>query len=61
MTGCQGLLHTLAYPLSFALFGIGLLGVVFSSVRSAWHDRLAGSAVVHDWGSRTVVMPTPLA
>jgi uncharacterized RDD family membrane protein YckC len=61
LTGGQALIRTLTYPLSFALFGIGLLGVVFNSERRAWHDRFAGSAVVYDWGSRTAVMPTPLA
>lgn len=61
LTGRQALLRTLTYPLSFALFGVGLLGVVFNTERRAWHDRFAGSAVVYDWGSRTVAMPTPLA
>lgn len=61
LTGRQAFLRTLTYPLSFAIFGIGLLGVIFNSERRAWHDRLAGSAVVYDWGTRTAVMPTPLA
>lgn len=54
-------LRTLTYPLSFALLGIGLLGVVFGRERRAWHDHIAGTAVVYDWGSRTAAMPTPLA
>ena len=61
LTGRQALVRTITYPLSFALLGIGLLGVVFDRERRAWHDRFAGSAVVYDWGTRTVIMPTPLA
>lgn len=57
----QPLVRVLAYPLSFLLLGIGLLGVVFNPNRQAWHDRLARTAVVYDWGSRTATMPTPLA
>lgn len=61
LSGGQALIRTLTYPISFALFGIGLLGVVFNPERRAWHDRFAGSTVVYDWGTRTAVMPTPLA
>ena len=61
LTGGQALIRTLTYPLSFALLGVGLLGVVFNTERRAWHDRFAGSAVVYDWGSTTAAMPTPLA
>jgi uncharacterized RDD family membrane protein YckC len=59
--GRQAFIRTLTYPFSFALFGIGLLGVIFGRERRAWHDHLAGTAVVYDWGSRTAQMPTPLA
>jgi uncharacterized RDD family membrane protein YckC len=61
MSGRQPLIRVLTYPLSFLLFGIGLLGVVFNRQRQAWHDRFAKTAVVYDWGSRTATMPTPLA
>lgn len=61
LTGRQAFLRTITYPLSFVLLGIGLLGVVFGRQRRAWHDQLAGTAVVYDWGSRTARMPTPLA
>ena len=61
LTGRQPLIRVLTYPLSFVLFGLGLLGVVFNPHRQAWHDRFARTAVVYDWGSRTASMPTPLA
>jgi uncharacterized RDD family membrane protein YckC len=61
LKGRQTLIRVLTYPLSFAIFGIGLLGVVFNPERQAWHDRFAKTTVVYDWGSRTATMPTPLA
>jgi uncharacterized RDD family membrane protein YckC len=61
MSSRQPLIRVLTYPLSFLFLGLGLLGVVFNPQRQAWHDRLARTAVVYDWGSRTVTMPTPLA
>jgi uncharacterized RDD family membrane protein YckC len=59
--GRQAFVRALTYPLGFAVVGVGLLGVVFGSERRAWHDHLAGTAVVYDWGSRTARMSTPLA
>ena len=56
----EPILRVVSYPLSFVLF-LGFLGVVFGRERRAWHDRIAGTAVVYDWGSRTATMPTPLA
>jgi uncharacterized RDD family membrane protein YckC len=61
MKGGQTAIRVLTYPISFIVFGIGLLGVVFNRNRQAWHDRFARTAVVYDWGSRTATMPTPLA
>lgn len=61
LKGSQPLIRVLTYPISFLIFGLGLLGVVFNPQRQAWHDRFAKTAVVYDWGSRTATMPTPLA
>ncbi|MCZ6519654.1 MAG: RDD family protein [Actinobacteria bacterium] len=61
LQGRQALVRAITYPLSFVIFGLGLVGVVFGRERRAWHDHFAGSAVVYDWGSRTAAMPTPLA
>jgi len=55
----EPLIRALTLPLSLIL-GLGLFGIVFGRERRAWHDRLAGTAVVYDWGSRTAVLPTPL-
>lgn len=60
-TGKAAFIRTLTYPLSFVVLGVGLLGIVFGRERRAWHDHLAGTAVVYDWGTRTAAMPTPLA
>lgn len=54
-------IRTLTYPLSFAILGLGLIGIIWGRERRAWHDHFAGTAVVYDWGSRTAAMPTPLA
>jgi uncharacterized RDD family membrane protein YckC len=57
----QALVRAFTYPLSIAILGLGLIGIVFGSERRAWHDHLARTAVVYDWGNRTARMPTPLA
>lgn len=60
VSGGRAFIRVLTMPLSFALFGLGLLGVVVDRERRALHDVLAGSTVVYDWGDRTATMPTPL-
>jgi uncharacterized RDD family membrane protein YckC len=61
ITGRHALLRVLTLPLSFAVFGLGLLGIVFDRERRGLHDVAAGSTVVYDWGDRRASMPTPLA
>lgn len=61
LPGNRALIRTLAYPISIGFAGLGLFGIVWGRERRAWHDHLAGSAVVYDWGSRAVQMPSPLA
>ena len=53
--------RVIALPLSFLLFGLGLVGIVVGRERRALHDVLAGSAVVYDWGDRPAELPAPLA
>jgi uncharacterized RDD family membrane protein YckC len=57
----QAVIRALTYPLSFVVLGIGLAGVVFGRERRSWHDHLARTAVVYDWGARAARMSTPLA
>ena len=61
VAGRNAFVRAITFPLSLAVFGLGLLGVVFGPERRAWHDHFAKTAVVYDWGSRTAAMPTPLA
>ncbi|MCH9718922.1 MAG: RDD family protein [Actinomycetia bacterium] len=60
VSGKEVVVRVLCYPLSFLFFGIGLLGIIFGKERSAWHDKLAGTAVVYDWGTRSAALPAPL-
>jgi uncharacterized RDD family membrane protein YckC len=48
----QAVVRTLALPLSFLCFGLGLVGILVTRDRHAWHDRLAGTAVVYSWDAR---------
>ena len=60
LRGRQALGRALLYPVSFALLGLGLVGIVVSSERRSLHDTGAGTVVVYDWGTRTADMPAPL-
>jgi uncharacterized RDD family membrane protein YckC len=57
----DALVRTLVLPLSLVAFGIGGAWMVVDRERRAWHDLLAGSSVVYDWGGRPAQLPTPLA
>ena len=48
----RGVLRTLAFPLSFLLFGLGFTGILFQRDRRALHDMIAGTAVVYSWEAR---------
>ncbi|MBV8462597.1 MAG: RDD family protein [Acidimicrobiales bacterium] len=48
----QAVVRTLVFPLSFICFGLGLVGIVLTRDRHAWHDRIAGTAVVYSWDAR---------
>jgi uncharacterized RDD family membrane protein YckC len=61
LSGRRAFVRVLTLPLSFVLFGLGLLCIVLDRERRALHDMIAGSAVVYDWGDRMATMPTPLA
>jgi uncharacterized RDD family membrane protein YckC len=53
--------RTLAFPLSFLVFGLGFVGIVVGRERRALHDVISGTAVVVDWGDRPAELPTPLS
>ena len=48
----QAVIRTLTLPLSFLIFGLGLLGIVVGRERRALHDLFAGTAVVYAWDAR---------
>ncbi len=48
----QAVLRTLTLPLSFLFLGLGFVGIVLTRDHHAWHDRLAGTAVVYSWDAR---------
>lgn len=58
--GRQAVIRTLVFPFSFLVFGLGFLGILFSSERRSLHDAAAGTVVVYDWGDRPAEMPAPL-
>jgi uncharacterized RDD family membrane protein YckC len=53
-------LRVVTLPLSFALFGLGLVGAVIGRRRRTLHDVTATSAVIIDWGDRPASIPNPL-
>ncbi len=48
----RAVVRTLALPLSFLLFGLGLVGIVFQRQNRALHDFIAHTAVVYSWDAR---------
>jgi uncharacterized RDD family membrane protein YckC len=48
----QGVVRSLAFPLSFLLFGLGFLGILVQREHRALHDLIAGTAVVYAWDAR---------
>ncbi len=45
--------RTLALPLSFLVFGLGLIGIAIGKEHRALHDVIAGTTVVYDWEARS--------
>ena len=52
INGWHAFLRVLALPLSFLLFGLGLLLIVLRRDRRALHDLIASTAVVYAWDAR---------
>jgi uncharacterized RDD family membrane protein YckC len=57
----RALLRTLVLPFSLGLFGAGLLLSLIDRERRAFHDLVAGTALVYDWGGRPAELPTPIS
>ncbi|MER6970754.1 RDD family protein [Nocardioides sp. NPDC000445] len=53
--------RTLVFPLSVVFFGIGLLLIVVQREHRSFHDLIAKTCVVYDWGDRSAEMPGPLS
>ena len=61
LTGRQAFIRVITYPISFIVFGLGLLGIAFGKQRRAWHDKFAGTCEVYEWGKRSdAALPAPL-
>jgi uncharacterized RDD family membrane protein YckC len=45
-------LRAVAFPLSFIVFGLGLVGILVQREHRALHDLIAGTAVVYSWDAR---------
>ena len=52
--------RTVAYPFSLLFFGAGLVPIVLSARHRAFHDWVAGTVVVYDWGGRSRPAPRAL-
>ena len=52
ITGRAAAVRTLTLPLSIAVAGLGLVGIILRVDHRAWHDRLAKTCVVYDWDAR---------
>jgi uncharacterized RDD family membrane protein YckC len=48
----QAILRTIMLPISIAVAGLGLVGIVLRVDHRGWHDRVAKTCVVYDWDAR---------
>lgn len=52
LSGAQAGLRTVSYVASALPVYVGFLNVLLDDRRRAWHDRIAGTVVVHVWRAR---------
>ena len=57
----RALVRTLFLPVSVASLGLGFAVLLVDRERRAFHDMIAGTAVVYDWGGRPAELPTPFS
>ena len=48
----HAIIRTLMLPVSIAVFGLGLFGIVLRLDHRGWHDQAARTCVVYDWDAR---------
>ncbi len=53
LTGWAPVVRTIVFPISFLLFGVGLLIGLFRRDRRQLHDLVAGTAVIYAWDAAT--------
>ena len=46
------MIRTVTLPISIAVVGLGLVGIILRVDHRGWHDRLARTCVVYDWDAR---------
>lgn len=61
LSASRSAVRAITMPLSYALLGLGFVGIVVGKERRTLHDLAAGSAVVYDWGPRTAELPVPIS
>jgi uncharacterized RDD family membrane protein YckC len=59
LEGRRAALRTVVFPLSFIIFGIGLLMGLVRRDRRELHDLLAGTAVVYQWDAEMARLRAP--
>ena len=52
VSGRRAIGRTLAFPLSFLILCLGVLGILLGDRRRALHDVIAGTVVVYSWDAR---------
>ncbi|MBC8739828.1 RDD family protein [Paraburkholderia sp. UCT31] len=61
MTREQAVLRTLGYVVSALPFGLGFLWVAFDTRKQGWHDKLAGTVVIHTVDLDEAIFPADVA
>ena len=52
ISGRAAVIRTVTLPISIAVVGLGLVGIILRVDHRGWHDRLARTCVVYDWDAR---------
>ena len=52
ISGRAAVVRTVTLPISIAVAGLGLFGIILRVDHRGWHDRLARTCVVYDWDAR---------